>query len=422
MEKLIDHPSRFITRNELHARPFPVQASPGRAICLALKPAEDAPDEEQLKSLIRLLDRYGAAHPVPEAKHYSGELGKFRLKWERHTEFVTYTVFFDGESARPFDPTDFEVFPDEWVNTLYATCITSVQVHIAPFSEGSTDAKLADWFQSESLATSMVLDGSAQIASDFRINGNGNARFALFTAPGTGEQRIGRVIQRICEIEIYTSMAMLGLSKARHLAPRMNELEEQLTVLVAQLPDSQIDPEQSLEALLSISAELEAMQAGAAFRFSGTTAYEAIVNQRIQVLREERIGGRQTLAEFMMRRFDPAMRTVQSTQRRLSDMTARAGRAGQLLRTQVDVARSEQNQKLLESMDRRADLQLRLQQTVEGLSVVAISYYAVSLATYLLYPLTQGLDISKGMLTAAVTLPIIFAVWWMVRRIKHSVH
>ncbi len=103
-------------------------------------------------------------------------------------------------------------------------------------------------------------------------------------------------------------------------------------------------------------------------------------------------------------------------------MTARAGRAGQLLRTQVDVARSEQNQKLLESMDRRADLQLRLQQTVEGLSVVAISYYAVSLATYLLYPLTQGLDISKGMLTAAVTLPIIFAVWWMVRRIKHSVH
>ncbi len=104
------------------------------------------------------------------------------------------------------------------------------------------------------------------------------------------------------------------------------------------------------------------------------------MNQRIDVLREERFEGRQTFGEFMMRRFDPAMRTVKATERRLQAMADRAMRAGDLLRTRVDVERSAQNQKLLESMDRRADLQLRLQKTVEGLSVVAISYYAVNLA------------------------------------------
>jgi uncharacterized membrane-anchored protein len=102
-------------------------------------------------------------------------------------------------------------------------------------------------------------------------------------------------------------------------------------------------------------------------------------------------------------------------------MSERAMRASGLLRTRVDVDRSAQNQKLLESMNKRADLQLRLQQTVEGLSVVAISYYAVSLVSYLLYPLTGLTGTSKGILTAAVTLPVVLLVWWMVRRIRdHS--
>ena len=102
------------------------------------------------------------------------------------------------------------------------------------------------------------------------------------------------------------------------------------------------------------------------------------------MLREERFQGRQTFREFMMRRYDPAMRTVKSTEEWLSARTNRVTRAGNLLRTRVDVERSAQNQSLLESVDRRADLQLRLQKTVEGFSVVAISYYAVSLAGHLI--------------------------------------
>jgi uncharacterized membrane-anchored protein len=99
-------------------------------------------------------------------------------------------------------------------------------------------------------------------------------------------------------------------------------------------------------------------------------------------------------------------------------MLERAARAGELLRTRVDVERSAQNQELLASMDRRADLQLRLQHTVEGLSVVAISYYAVSLAGYLTYPLAKQMGISKEMAVAGLTPLVILGVWLMVRRIK----
>ena len=159
-----------------------------------------------------------------------------------------------------------------------------------------------------------------------------------------------------------------------------------------------------------------------AFRFGATGAYEAIVHQRIEVLREERFLGRQTFSEFMLRRFDPAMRTVKSTESRLRSMTDRAFRAGELLRTKVEVGRSAQNQALLESMDRRAALQLRLQETVEGLSVVAISYYAVSLLGYLLAPVASEFGIEKPWVTAALVLPVVLGVALMPRRIRKMVH
>ncbi len=174
--------------------------------------------------------------------------------------------------------------------------------------------------------------------------------------------------------------------------------------------------------LLEISAELESLATRHSFRFGATGAYEAIVNQRIEVLRETRFQGRQTFGEFMRRRYDPAMRTVKSAERRLEQMAERAERAGELLRTRVDVERSAQNQKLLESMDRRADLALRLQHTVEGLSVVAISYYAVSLASYALLPIAEAAHLPKAMLTAGLVPLVILGVWMMIRRIRRSFH
>ncbi len=201
----------------------------------------------------------------------------------------------------------------------------------------------------------------------------------------------------------------------------MGEIDNELTALMSNMTNGDGQEEDRLKSLLSVSAELENLSAQTSFRFGATGAYEAIVEQRVSVLREERFDGRQTFAEFMTRRYDPAMRTVKSAERRLSAMAARAMRAGDLLRTRVEVQRSAQNQQLLESMNQRADMQLRLQRTVEGLSVVAISYYAVSLAGYLMYPVSEALGLSKGMVTALITVPVVLLVWLAIRRIRKLV-
>lgn len=426
MPPITDHPLRYAMSNELHARPFPKLAAPSRAAFLALKPATNAAGRDRaadLAHLIDLLDRHGVAHPQPDATHYSGQIGKYILKWESHTEFVTYTIFGDGNADQPFDATTFQMFPEDWLAASPATRVTSILIRIER-CDGDTGIipKTNDWFVPESLAISRVLDDELVVASDFRIDPAGHLRMAVFARPKTGERRIGRVVQRLCEIETYKSMAMLGLAAARKLSPIMGTIDGQVAHLIADLNSKNVPADQTLQQLLTISAELENIVAQTAYRFGATGAYETIVNQRINILREDRFLGRQTFGEFMMRRFDPAMRTVESTQARLRNLSDRALRAGDLLRTRVDVERSAQNQSLLTSMDARADQQLRLQQTVEGLSVVAISYYAVGLALYILGPLEGMLGIGKAYLAAGVTPIILIGVWLLIRRVHRRIH
>jgi len=244
---------------------------------------------------------------------------------------------------------------------------------------------------------------------------------ACFLDPDADPRRIGRIVQRMCEIETYKSMSMLGLARVRDLGPRMGGLDRELTALMTQMSVAVSKSDETLTDLLAISAELETMIAQSAFRFGATGAYAALVDQRISVLREVRWEGRQTFGEFMQRRFEPSMRTVEASEKRLHEMAERAIRAGNLLRTRVDVERSAQNQELLASMDKRADLQLRLQRTVEGLSVVAISYYAMNLAAYVVYPIFEPLGFTKGVGTAILTPVVVLLVWAAVRRIRREV-
>ena len=425
MPPIEDHPLRYPLTNELHARPFPSLEAPCTAVFLAIKEPLDAANRDRSRDrahLIDLLDRTGSPHPQPEATHFSGPIGRHELKWESHTEFVTFSAFSPGVSARPFDPEEMRVFPDNWLATAPGKRLVSllIRVEVMPEDEDEVTSHLEDWFVPESLACSRVVDGAAIIAGDFRIDPAGQMRFAVFVRPGTGARRVGRIVQRLCEIETYRAMSMLGLIRARRMSARLNEIDPKLSALVSGLDSAGQSPEATLHELLAISAELESQAVQVSFRFGATAAYEAIVNQRIEVLREIRIQGRQTFGEFMMRRYDPAMRTVKSAEARLRSMAERAQRAAELLRTRVDVERSAQNQKLLESMDKRADLQLRLQRTVEGLSVVAISYYAVNLATYALYPFAERLSISKGVATAVATPVVILLVWAAVRRIRRQ--
>lgn len=422
MIAISDHPLRYSIANELHARPFTAISAPSSAAFLATKLAENAAGRDRnldRAHLLDLLDRFGAQHPQPDATHYYGQIGKHFLRWECHTEFVTYTVFGEGLSERPFDAHTFAVFPPDWLAASPGLRLTSalIRIEVAAGDDGIA-TKATEWFVEESLAVSRVLDDGLVITGDFRIDPSGHMHFGIFARPDAGDRRIGRVVQYLCEVETYKAMSMLALYRANELSAQMGLIDKALTSILSDMVGPINKPDAMLQSLLEVSAKLENIMAQSSFRFGATEAYESIINQRIIALREQRFEALQTFAEFMTRRFDPAMRTVKSTQKRLARMSDRAQRASDLLRTRVDVERSAQNQDLLTSMDKRADLQLRLQRTVEGLSVVAITYYAVNLVLYVIGPLEEMFGISKIVMGSLATPIVLLGVWLMVQRIR----
>ena len=422
---LDDYPDRYALANELHARPFPELTAPCRALHLAIKPEGDAAGRDRERDrahLAALLDRYGAPHPPPGANHYSGTLGRGFLKWEMHTEFVTYTLFLDGVAKPPFSGEMSALLPEDWLAATPGRVVTSALVRIERTGQDAVERAIVEdfpqWFVLESLAVAQVVDGEAVIAGDFRIDEHGHGRFVVLAAPEIGQRRLGRIVQRVLEIETYKAMALLTLPVARQVAGTVARLDRELAEVVASMAAETGQEPETLDRLLKIAAEIEHLASTSAFRFGAVGAYAAIVSQRIQVLREERIGGRQLFAEFMMRRFEPAMRTCRSAEERLAELSSRAERAADLLRTRVDVANQAQNVEVFGAMNRRAAMQLRLQETVEGLSVVAISYYAVNLAAHVFAPLAERAHVSESALLAMLTVPVIVVVWFLVRRIR----
>ena len=416
------HPERIALSNELHARPFPVLQAPSSAASIAIERDLTNPDSDR-EHLIALMDRYGAAHPAPDASHHSADLGKVRLKWERHSEFATYTLFSDQVSEVPFSGDLFKFFPDAWRDKSPGRLLSSVLVRIEAAKNPTEVIKRVhkvgpEWFFDEAMAAAFVLEKEAAIVGDFRLDEQGHIRFAVFQVGDTGGHRMGRIVQRLIEIETYKTMSMLTLPIARDVFARLSDLDRDLGKVVSGMTEETDDSQEELNHLLDISSKVESFSAETAFRFTAAEAYSALVYSRVNVLREERLSGYQLFSEFMMRRFEPAMRTCRSASARLSDISGRAARASRLLGTRVSVQVNDQNRRILETMDKRAALQLRLQETVEGLSVVAISYYAVSLLVKFLYPFGKQVGLTESWVGAIVVAPVVLVVWMMVRNIR----
>jgi uncharacterized membrane-anchored protein len=245
----------------------------------------------------------------------------------------------------------------------------------------------------------------------------------VLAPPGTTETRAGRISQRLLELETYRLMALRGLPVAKALSPMLADAEAQLATITAQLENKSTSEQALLDQLVSLAAKVERATAEHNYRFAATRAYNTLVSQRISELREKPIPGTQTIGEFMQRRLSPAMATVAATAQRLASLSERVARTSALLRTRVDIVTEAQNQQLLEKLTKGQALQLRLQSTVEGLSIAAISYYMVSLVLYLgKAAKAAGLPINPEMLTGAMIPLVLLGVWHTTKKIHAKLH
>ncbi len=377
-----EHPQRRILNDEVHARPPEALKAPMRLSYLVLFSAGDKIAE--YAALADLIARFGGPAAAPEQAHYSADLGPFRLKWERHTEFVRYTFIVNGAEATPFADPALNAVPKDWVTQLPGQIIVATHAVLLPAPRKKREQEnIAEmYFAGNPLIGSQISGAKGTAWTDFRIHADGFGRL-LVDDHGMTPRQAGRLIQRLLEVDTYRIMALLAFPVARQLSPFLAQTERELLEIIARMQTAGEDDEPMLlDRLTRLESQIENRHTDTLFRFSAANAYDDLVQQRIEELREQRIEGLQTFREFNDRRLAPAIATCRAVSSRQTALSERVARATVLLSTRVNVTREKQNQAVLKSMDRRANLQLRLQQTVEGLSLAAITYYIVGLTGY----------------------------------------
>lgn len=405
------HPERSAAIGEIHSRPQPMLPVPRTLIQLAFSTEGGAVVDAAV--IAELCRKHALPAPERAARHCTFRLPNGNLYWERHSEFSTYLWEAPAAGARHWkigSPFDVGFNPP-------GTVMSGVRLEILQLDPNASPPSLG--LDPESVCHALVEDGNAEILTDFRQDADGLTRIFLIDR-GLNEIRRGALAQRLIEIETYRVFCMLGLSLAQVLSGHLRRLEADVAQLTSEIRRGGRDESERLLARLTdLAAELEAQAASSLFRFGASRAYYDIVLERLDALKEVPIEGAASWSQFLARRVAPAMRTCRSVEDRQANLSRKISRTTQLLRTWVDVEVERQNRDLLASMNDRARQQLRLQQTVEGLSVAAISYYVVGLINYLLNGLPPLLGLNLPKYTAGLAVPfVILVVWLLVRRIR----
>lgn len=422
--RLVDHADRYTLAAEVHARLSVEIHAPTRASYVAVLVAPEHRSTE-LDHIVTLCERFGVTPPQPGATHFSAQLDNLRIKWERHGEFSGYTFFVAGLSPQPFSEPAVSFLPDDWLEGIPGQRMVAAHAKLAVRQPVPTPSELEAFFVGNIAVGAEVSEGAGIAFTDFKIHKDGYSRFLVIDVGLTPDQA-GRVVQRLFEIEAYRMLALLGLPVARQRGAEVTAMERRLTSVTdsigAEKSTAAADDEHLLGELTRLAAEVERALVGSQYRFGASRAYYDLVRTRIAELRERRIAGVQTIDEFMTRRLAPAMATCATVSQRLRDLSDRVAQTSGLLSTRVDIAREKQNQALLGSMDKRAKLQLRLQQTVEGLSVAAITYYVVGLISWVFKAIASaGINVNVELATG-ISIPIIvLLVALAVRRARRRV-
>jgi uncharacterized membrane-anchored protein len=425
----VDDPDRAALHNEVHARPSASIRLPAFIVLVGVF-NEGISREQECEHLQKL-------QPNLSLQDMQGNFVRLRmadytLKWERHTEFTRYSLVQPLPLEAGLDSQDPElmphlILPQAWLASIPGRTFSAIKLVMLPSDLSDPQAaldKAKHWFGGVPLiASRMGNPAHSLVATDFKLRDNGFERMLVLAPEGTSKSRAGRVSQRLLELETYRLMALRGLPVAKAVSAQLGGAEKELASIIEALEQKNSDDQALLTRLIGLAANVERMTAENAYRFSATAAYDKLVRERIAELRESPISGTQTIGEFMKRRLSPAMATVAATAQRMAALSERISRASALLRTRVDIATEEQNRVLLEKLTQGQELQLRLQSTVEGLSIAAICYYVISLLLYAGKAVkAAGFNIHPELVAGAFIPLVLWLVWSASKRIQDKLY
>lgn len=408
-----DHPVRALIDAELHSRPpldvtVPAIVHHNAHLC-----DRGTGIHERVSRICEALDVQG---PADNERHIIRKTTTGTLKWERHGEFETLTFVESKDQLQSEESCWVEKIEPIVTELASSNRISASRVSIQPMDAGTSSEVLRA--APNTMVGVKLSGGDAFLWTDYKIGEDGYTDLRVDTVT-MSPHRAGRIVQRLLEIETYRFMALMGFPVARSAQASIGSYNQSLDSIINDMePDLSLDACQVLlERIQSLSHQTSVVFGETAFRFAATKAYNAIVERRLVEIREERISGYSRPSTFLKRRMTPAIDHCAAIERQRETLERRLGETSQMLRTKVETGLAAQNKQLLEQIKASTQSQVRLQRAVEGFSVVAISYYLVSiLAVFLKGGEKAGLLEGWELYEAALAPVAILAVVLLVRR------
>jgi len=389
------HQVRLEANRELRARPFPKLSADCHLahVCVRVSPTS----RESVRLWIRERIR---EFPDDFQGHWEYDRGDLWVRVERHTEFVSITqVIPAGLDCMQF-------LDHAWIDQSPQDVLVLSELY------SGVSLSLPEKYD----AISEMRDGTVTAAARFEPDQDGLSAWWVSFSKDPGAESAGRFLQMILEIETYRTLAVMGMDRIRAVHPVLQRIANEL-------PSPEMDESNHSHMMATLStlseqeSELHRIWERLAWRIGANKAYHDLVFERLVQLRaqgrEESVG----IRHFLKRRLTPAIATADTVMRRRSELSSQIDERAQLLRTQLQLNLQSQTRDLLASLDQSAVRQTRLQSAVEGLSTVAIAYYAVGLLSPMIEPFVD--PAMKDWIKAGVAPVVIGLVWWTLTRIRN---
>ncbi len=408
---LHDDPSRQSIMDEIHARPIEFVGAPARVRRIAaMLPREASAVSEAHARFSAWCVAGGIQPPPPTARQHSFDASGRHVTWELHTEFLTLTW--------SSDLADHDNFPAGIGLELLETLGVVTCMRVDLIADATIPQRIVDGFRLASLCCASIDGGSGEVATDFVPDEDGFIRFE-FAAGGVTALRRAIIVRRLLEIETYRALTLMALPLARRVSPDLAEAEADLGRAIIRLGDASGEAAHAaLQALQALSVRSGALIETTSFRFAASQAYGELLRRRLRGLHEVGLNGASTIERYLGNRIDPALATCLAVEKRENALASKIERGIELLNATISLDLQSQNRQILHTIAQTSERQLHLQRTVEGLSVIAISYYLIGIVGYALTGAAELTHFSKGMVLAALVPAIVGAVWLVVVRIR----
>ena len=428
-------PLRLYIDRELHLRPFMRLKNNQRIFNFAIHTGETR-GQREWRHFHKIFDRdFGITLPDESQPFFHTRKDDLVVRIEKHNEFFSISLIYDDAVRKGrqlkglFTADGANGIPESLLRDAPSPVLVATWVEIIEDKKGMLPRDVAGMYGHDNFAASTVGDSGARVYHSFKLDDHpyieGGFIRILIQNDNMGSRRLGRLVQRLVEIEQYRHFTLLSLPVVRALAGELSGLEHDIAEITQSMAGNEAEDtteklQRELTQLSRIMGNIERISAQSAYRLAATEAYAKIVTTRINEIREGRLEGFQKIEEFLDRRLAPAIRTCAAFGRRVENLATRAQRSNTLLRTRIDMRIQLQNNLLLKSMEERAGMQLRLQEMVELLSIAAITYYLVSLLSYVLDGMGNAFIQTQKLPLLALSVPVVaitlFLILQQVRR------